>query len=97
MPNIGAIKKPNFLIPNTKKAFNHLWLAFIKAPIFQNFDLKSYIWIETDALSYAIGRVLSQFNLNSDALLNDSNLNKSDFSQWHPIAYFSRKIISAKT
>ena len=35
MPNIGATKEPNFLIPNTKKAFNHLQLAFIKAPILQ--------------------------------------------------------------
>ena len=34
MPNIGAIKKPIFLIFNTKKAFNQLRLAFIKAPIF---------------------------------------------------------------
>ena len=33
MPNIGAMGKPNFLTPNAKKAFNHLWLAFIKAPI----------------------------------------------------------------
>ena len=33
MPNIRAIEKPNFLTSNTKKAFNHLWLAFIKALI----------------------------------------------------------------
>ena len=31
--NIKATKKPNFLTPNAKKAFNHLRLAFIKAPI----------------------------------------------------------------
>ena len=31
--NIGAMRKPNFLTPNAKKAVNHLWLAFIKAPI----------------------------------------------------------------
>ena len=31
MLNIGAIRKPNFLTPNTKKGFNHLQLAFIKA------------------------------------------------------------------
>ena len=33
MPNIGATEEPNFLIPNAKKAFNYLRLAFIKAPI----------------------------------------------------------------
>ena len=31
--NIGATKKPNFLNLNAKKAFNYLWLAFIKALI----------------------------------------------------------------
>ena len=33
MPNIGATRKPNFLTPDAKKAFNQLRLAFIKAPI----------------------------------------------------------------
>ena len=70
MPNIGAIEKPNFLTPNAKKAFNHLQLAFIKAPILQHFDLKSHIQIEINISGYAIGRVLSQLNLNSHALLD---------------------------
>ena len=78
MPNIGAIRKPNFLTPNAKKAFNHLQLAFIKASIFQHFDLKSHIWIEINISCYAIDRILSQLNLGFDALPND--LNKSDFS-----------------
>ena len=34
VPNIRATGEPNFLTPNTKKAFNHLKLAFIEAPIF---------------------------------------------------------------
>ena len=34
IPNIRAIREPNFLTPNAKKAFNHLRLAFIKASIF---------------------------------------------------------------
>ena len=33
MPNIGVTKKPNFLISDTKKVFNYLLLAFIKALI----------------------------------------------------------------
>ena len=32
--NFGAMEAgPKFLTPDTKTAFNHLWLAFIKAPI----------------------------------------------------------------
>ena len=34
VPNIGAIGEPNFLTLNTKKGFNQLRLAFIKAPVF---------------------------------------------------------------
>ena len=59
MPNIGTIKELNFLTPDAKKAFNSLRLAFIKAPILQHFDLKSHIYIETNALGYGIGGVLS--------------------------------------
>ena len=59
VPNVGATGKPNFLTPNAKKAFNHLQLVFIEAPILQHFNLKSHIWIETDASSFAIGRVLN--------------------------------------
>ena len=43
MPNIKAIEEPIFLTSNVKKTFNYLQLAFIKALIFQNFDLQSHI------------------------------------------------------
>ena len=33
VPNIEAIREPNFLTSNAKKAFNYLQLVFIKAPI----------------------------------------------------------------
>ena len=95
VPNIKAMRKPNFLISDAKKAFNHLRLAFIKAPILRHFDLESHIRIETDVSDYAIGKVLNQLNLDSDAPLND--LNKSDFSQWYSVVYFFRKMIPAKT
>ena len=48
IPNIGAIRKPTFLILKTKKSFNHVKQTFIKAPILQHFDLKILIWIETN-------------------------------------------------
>ena len=59
IPNIGATEESNLLTSNAKKAFNHLKLAFIKAPILQYFDLESHIRIETDVSGYAIGGVLS--------------------------------------
>ena len=62
VPNIRAIKKLILLTYNAKKIFYYLRQVFIKAPIFQHFDLKSYIWIETDALSYAMNKILSQLN-----------------------------------
>ena len=34
MPNIKAIEEIIFLTPNVRKVFNHLFLLFIKAPIF---------------------------------------------------------------
>ena len=59
MPNIRAIKKSIFLIFNAKKTFNHLKQVFIKAPIFQYFDLESYIQNKTNVSDYIIDRVLS--------------------------------------
>ena len=96
MLNIKAIRKPNFLTPNAKKTLNYLRLAFIKALILQHFDLKSHIWIETNRSDYTIDRVLSQLNIDFDVASNNLNL-KSNFGQWHSIAYFSRKMILAET
>ena len=48
IPNIGAIGESNILTPNAKKSFIYLQLAFIKASIFQHFDLKSHIQIKTN-------------------------------------------------
>ena len=96
VPNVGAIGEPNFLTPDDERAFNHLRLAFIETLILQHFDLENHIQIETDASDYAIGGVLSQLNLDYNASPNDLNGDKSNFDQWHPIAYFSRKIIPAE-
>ena len=71
------MKKPNFITANTKKAFNYLRLAFIKALIFQYFELESYIRIKINISSYVIGKVLSQLNYNLNTLSNNSN--KFDF------------------
>ena len=79
VPNIRATGEPNFLILNAKKVFNHLQLMLIRTLILQHFDLENHIQIKINALGYAIGGVLSQLNLASNTLLNnsnDSNLNK---------------------
>ena len=73
-----------YLTPNAKKTFNHLWGAFTKALIFQHFDPERHIRIKSNALGYAIGGVLSQLILDN-------------LGQWHLVAYFSQKMILAKT
>ena len=79
MPNIKTTKEPIFSNLNAKKVFNYLRLEFIKALILKYFDLKSYVRIEIDISSYAIGRILNLLNLYSNAISNNSNSNKSDF------------------
>ena len=58
IPNIRAIKKPIFLTPDAKKAFNYLRQAFIKVSNFC-FDLESHIWIKIDISDNVIGKILS--------------------------------------
>ena len=77
----GAI---DYLTPGAKRAFTQLRQAFIKAPIFQHFDLACYIRIETDVSGYAIGGVLNQPTLDN-------------LGRWHPVAFYSQKMIPAKT
>ena len=58
------MEESTFLTPCTKKTFNQLRQAFIKAPILQHFDPEYYIQINTDTLSYAIEGVLSLLTFN---------------------------------
>ena len=93
---ILTLKKadPSFLTPKTRAAFNRLWLAFTEAQIIWHFDPECHIQIETDVLGYAIGGVLSQqaFGTNPNRVIT-----KPDLSQWHSIAFFSRRMIPAET
>ena len=54
-----AAKGSDYLFSAAKKAFNHLWHAFIQAFILQHFKLEWCIWIKTNASSYAIVRILN--------------------------------------
>ena len=85
---LGAMEESTFLTPDAREAFNQLRQAFTKSPILRHFDSECHIWIEIDALGYAIVGVLSQ--LTSDHLTSDQG-------QWQPVAYFSRKMIPAET
>ncbi len=72
----------DFLTPKAKKAFIHLQNALTEAPSLRHFDLEYHIRIETDAMGYAIGKVLSQMasdhsnQLSSDYVTHE-NLNPS--------------------
>ena len=77
-----------FLTPNARTTFNHLWLAFTKAPIFQYFDPESPIWIETDISGYTIDKVLSQLTSKTNP---NRVVTKTNLSQWHPVVFFLKK------
>jgi hypothetical protein len=64
-----------------QEAFDELKRRFTSAPILRHFDPDLPIRLHTDASSVAISGILSQ--LHSD-------------SQWHPVAFFSRKCIPAE-
>ena len=77
-----AAKNSSFLTSEAKLAFIRLWQAFTRALILHYFDPECYIQIETDASSYAIGGILSQLT--------------TETGQWHLVAIFFKKMISAE-
>ena len=80
----NSVGATGYLTPGAKRAFTQLRQAFTKALILQHFDLECHIWIETDLSSYVIGRVLS-------------HLTSDNSGQWHPVVFYSQKMIPAKT
>lgn len=65
-----------------QSAFEALKSAFTTAPVLRHFDPTRRIRVETDASVFAVGAILSQ-------LFEDE--------QWHPVAFWSRKMIPAET
>ena len=86
--------RTGFFIPEARLAFTQLRQAFVKVPILHHFDPESHIRIETDVSGYAIGGVLSQLSFGTRP---DRVVTKANLGQWHPVAFFSRKIIPAET
>ena len=80
--NLG--QSDTFFIANARKAFTKLRQVFIKALILNLIDLERYIRIEINPLGYIIDRIFSQLTLNN-------------LGQWHPLAFFFRKMIPTKT
>ena len=63
------------------QAFRSLCDAFTTAPILRHFDPTRKLRMETDASNFGLGAILSQ---------------QFDDGHWHPIAYWSRKMIPAE-
>ena len=94
-PNFGTTELgASFLTPEARSAFNRLRLTFTKALILQHFNPEYHIRIETDASGYAINGMLSQL---ASGTSHDGVVTKTNLGQWHPVAFFSKKMILAET
>lgn len=79
----NAFLDKKFKLPEkAKEAFNKLKEAFTEAPLLRHFDPRLRIRVETDASGYAISGIISQL--------------QEDDGQWHPVAFWSRKMIDAE-
>ena len=70
-----------FLTEEALEAFEKLKKSFIEAPVLRHYDASKPVRVETDASGYAIGGILAQ---------------QDDEGQWHPVAYYSRKMLPAE-
>ena len=78
------LSRLDFLTLGARLTFIELRQAFVKASILYHFDPECHIRIGIDVSGYTIGGVLSQ-------------LTSDDLGQWHPVAFFSQKMIPAET
>ncbi|EDN10041.1 hypothetical protein HCAG_05844 [Histoplasma mississippiense (nom. inval.)] len=67
---------------SAQSAFNELKSRFLRAPLLAHFDPARRIQIEPDASTFAVAAILSQLQ---------------DDGHWHPVAFWSRKLIDAET
>lgn len=71
------------MTPEAKAAFHKLKAKFLSAPLLRHFDPELPIRLETDASTHAISAILSQ--------------KQRDDEQWHPVAFWSRKLKDEET
>ena len=76
--------RSDFLTSRARLPFTKLRQAFVIALIFSYFNPERNIWVEIDRSGYAIGGVFGQ-------------LTSNDLGQWHPVAFFFKKMIPAET
>ena len=77
----GVKKGPFHWGEDAAQAFNRLRAAFEEAPVLVHFDPQLRTRVETDASAYALAGIISQLQANG---------------QWHPVAFYSRKMIPAE-
>ena len=81
----GKKASPYIMTDEARKAFKRLKNAFSSILVLQHFDPNKPIRIEMNALEFAIAGILSQ--------LGDSTLGQWSDAHWHPVAFWSRKMI----
>lgn len=79
----GQEKKSFCMTPEARAAFQELKERFSSAPLLRHFDPELPIRLETDASVHAISAILSQ--------------KQQDDGQWHPVAFWSRKLKDEET
>lgn len=90
------LSRMDFLSLETSLAFTHLRKVFIKVPIFHYFGPKRYIQIETDVSGFAIARIFCQMT-SEYVIYTNLDLYIFEIGKWHPVAFFSRKMIPTET
>jgi transposase InsO family protein len=74
--------QPFAMTPEARSAFRRLKEVFTTSPLLRHFDPARKIRIEPDASGFAISAILTQLQ---------------DDGQWHPVAYWSRKMQPAES
>lgn len=80
----GKKQGPFELSEAAEQAFRNLVDAFIKAPILSHYQPQARLRVESDASDFAIAAILSQL------------VEAQGTNAWHPIAFWSRKLLPAE-
>ena len=84
----GKKSGPFNMTTEGRQAFEQLKLAFTTAPVLRHFDPNKPIRLVTDASGFAIAGILYQ--------PSDPVADRGTDAHWHPVAFWSRKMIPAE-